>query len=166
MDTDPTRWRRIFGRLSGVLLVLVVVAGLGWAAHRTPAPLTPAQRSAQLANEVRCPSCLGLSAEESSAATAQAIRIFIAKEVGAGRSDRAIRQALIARYGQGITMSPPASGLSLLVWALPVAMALLAAVAIGVIFWRRSRRPPPLTPEQRLRLDARVAQLAGNDERG
>jgi cytochrome c-type biogenesis protein CcmH len=131
-------WRRpAFG--VGALVVVLAVAlavggGLGSARH-----LTDAQRAASLDTQLRCPSCEDLSVAESQASDAVAVRDEVAKLVAEGRTDTQVDDALVAQYGQTILLRPPDSGLTSLVWILPVAGALVAAGALGVLFVRRSR---------------------------
>ena len=54
-------------------------------------------------------------------------------------SDHAIEQRLVAQYGPSILLEPPDSGLSSLVWLLPLAAGCLSVGGLGVFFWRRSR---------------------------
>jgi cytochrome c-type biogenesis protein CcmH len=116
------------------LAVVAVALALG-ATH--PSAKTPAQRAAAIDAVVRCPSCEGLSVADSSSATAVAIRAAVVARVHAGQSDAAIEQFLVSRYGEGILLRPPTSGLAGLVWLLPVVAAIAGITGIAVVFWRR-----------------------------
>ena len=102
-------------------------------------PETAAQRSERLARGVRCPTCRDLSAAESDAAAAKAVKLAIRRDVDAGRSDSDIRARLAARYGRDIILTPDSSGVTGLVWVLPVAGAVIAAGAL--VFTLRRWRP-------------------------
>jgi cytochrome c-type biogenesis protein CcmH len=98
------------------------------------------QRVDRIAGEVRCPSCSGLSVSESDAPTAVAVRQLITDEVRAGRSDRSIESELVQKYGSGILLRPPASGVAAVVWVVPAAAGVAGVVALVVVFRRRRLR--------------------------
>ena len=75
----------------------------------------------RVASEVRCPTCRQLSAAESDAPAAEAVRVAIAARVEQGDSDAEIRAFLVDSYGKDILLTPGRSGVAALVWALPVA---------------------------------------------
>jgi cytochrome c-type biogenesis protein CcmH/NrfF len=136
----PSVVRRVRGRASFVLalavLAVALVIGSGVVSSRPP---TSAQRAGALETQIRCPSCVDVSVAESSAAAAIAVRHEVARLAAAGMSDHAIERRLVAQYGPSILLSPPDSGLTSLVWLLPLAAGLLAAGGLGAFFWRRSR---------------------------
>ena len=76
---------------------------------------------------------------ESSSSAAVAARHQIATMVAEGRSDAAIEQSFVARYGSTILLRPATSGLIGLVWVIPVVAAAAALFGVGVLFWRRQR---------------------------
>jgi len=131
---------RVRGRASFVLALVVLAAALvigsGVTSSATP---DAAQRAAALETQIRCPSCEDVSVAQSSAASAIAVRHEVQQLAAAGVSDHAIEQRLVAQYGPSILLSPPDSGLSSLVWLLPLVAGLLAVGGLGVFFWRRSR---------------------------
>ncbi len=129
---------RVLSALLGLVLVAALAVGGG---ALDSAPPTPAQRAAAIEATIRCPSCEDLSVAVSSAPTAVAVRTTIRQQVAAGRTDRQITEYLAARYGAGIVLTPPASGWSLLVWVLPVAGVLAAALVLAVVLVRRRRSP-------------------------
>ena len=126
----------------GLTLLLVVLAvalafGSGLGAPGRP---DAAARAAAIDRQIRCPSCEDLSVAQSSASAAIAVRHEVAHLVGAGRTDQQIEQTLVAQYGPSILLSPPTSGLTALVWVLPVAGGVVAAAAVGSVLWRRARQ--------------------------
>jgi cytochrome c-type biogenesis protein CcmH len=108
------------------LVALVAVAGLVVAS----APSVPAQsaRIAHLESLVRCPSCEDISVAQSNATSAVAVRHEIEAKVRRGVSDTAILTSLEATYGTSILLSPPTSGLGVLLWVVPALGVLLAVV--------------------------------------
>lgn len=125
----------------GVLLVGALVVG----AEGDGSGRTTEGRVRAIALEVRCPTCEGLSVEESDAATARAVRDEIRRRVEAGESNGEIRAYLVSRFGKDILLRPEASGVSGLVWALPVAAAVCALGGLAFAF-RRWRGVPDVEP--------------------
>ena len=102
-------------------------------------PRTNADRVHQLAQGLACPVCAGQSVAESDVSVAREIRRQIAVWVDEGRSDTYIRKQIVSVYGEQTDYNPPASGLSSLVWILP----LVASGGIGavlVVTLRSARR--------------------------
>jgi len=114
---------------------VVVVALTVATAPSAPSSLT---RINHLETLVRCPACEDISVAVSVATSAIAVRHEIARDVHRGESDNAILTSLEAVYGTSILLSPPTSGLGTLLWAVPVAV-LLLAVVIGLRLARRRR---------------------------
>jgi cytochrome c-type biogenesis protein CcmH/NrfF len=117
-------------------VALVAVAAI--AVVLNPHPSNQAARIAHLETLVRCPACHDLSVAESDATSAVAVRHEIAAKVKAGQSDNEILTSLEAAYGTSILLSPPTSGLGVLLWAVPVA-GLLLLVGSSIRLARRRR---------------------------
>ncbi len=115
---------------------MALVVGSGALAGGRP---TVAERAAALETQLRCPSCLDVSVADSSAATAAALRRQVVAWVRQGRSDQAIENALVARYGPGILLEPPTSGLGSLIVVLPAVAGGIAVLATVTLLWRRAR---------------------------
>ncbi len=134
-----------------VWAILVVLLGVGLAigsglgsGNGKP---TRAQRIAHLDSIIGCPSCTDLSVGDSSAATAVAIRHFVAARVDAGASDKAIETGVEAGYGASILLVPPRSGLGSLVWILPLVAVLLGSLGLIFVLSRRRRGPRAASSE-------------------
>ena len=121
------------------VLVLVVVVGALVVGTRDRGVRTDADRVQSIAESVRCPTCRGQSVADSDAPAASNVRKDIERRVAAGESDDQIRADLAARFGDGILLSPPSSGVAGLVWVLPVVAVAAAAGALTFAFrrWRR-----------------------------
>lgn len=141
--------------LAFVLGAALLIGGLG-----DRAPRTESERVRQVASSVRCPTCRGLSAAESDARAAQAVREDIRDRIRAGQSDEEIRAFLVSRYGEDILLKPKASGIAALVWVLPVVVLALGLAGIGFAFrsWRRQRAVAPPTDEDRALVDAALSR--------
>ena len=103
---------------------------------------------------MRCPTCSGLSAAESDAKTAEAVRDEIRTRVEQDQSDGQIRAALAQRFGADILLRPEGRGVAALVWALPVAAVVLAVAGLALAFrrWSAATRVTP-TAEDRALVD-------------
>lgn len=117
-------------------LGVVVVVALAIGASGSGDDTSDAARAKRLSQEVRCPTCRGLSAAESDAKAAQAVRAEIRSRVAAGQSDEDIRAYLASRYGDDILLRPEGSGVTGLVWALPVAVLVCGAAGLAFAFRR------------------------------
>src|SRR5512135_803199 len=90
-------------------------------AHAAPAPDSlsdPAleARARTLQKELRCLVCQGESLDESNAPLAVDLRRLIRAHIKAGDSDAAIKNFLVARYGDFILMQPPFEANTYALW--------------------------------------------------
>jgi cytochrome c-type biogenesis protein CcmH len=121
-----------------------------------------AARAHALETEFKCPECQGLSVADSQAPTSRAIRADIKRRITDGQSDEQIRRAYVDRYGESILLTPQSSGVSLIVWVLPVLV--LALGATGIVFaLRRNRDEPHLHATA---ADERLVERVRADEAG
>jgi cytochrome c-type biogenesis protein CcmH len=98
---------------------------------------------AELESEVMCPVC-GTTLDQSDAPAARQIERFIKRRIAAGDSEREIKDALVANYGESILASPPKHGFGLLAWWIPLGGIVVAAVLLGWGIWRWSRAREPI----------------------
>lgn len=130
------------------VLVSALVVGRG-----SDGPQTPAERSAALSSQLRCPTCQGQSVLDSDAPAAEAIRTEIRRRVDAGESDQDILSYIDGQFADSLLLTPPRSGVGALVWVLPVAAVVVAVAGLAVAFRRwRSGPPPVLSDEDRRRV--------------
>jgi cytochrome c-type biogenesis protein CcmH/NrfF len=110
-------------------VALVAVAAV--AVILNPHGSSQAARIAHLETLVRCPACHDLSVAESNATSAIAVRNEIAAAVKSGKSDNDILTSLENSYGTSILLSPPTSGLGVLLWLVPsIGLVLLVGSAV------------------------------------
>ena len=126
-------------RLSWIVLGVVAVVTLAVGATGDRAPRTESERVQAIASEVRCPTCQNLSAAESNAKAAQAVREEIRTRVRRGETNSEIRAFLVSRFGQEIILKPETRGVAGIVWVLPV-LGGVAVVAGLVVTFRRWKR--------------------------
>jgi cytochrome c-type biogenesis protein CcmH len=112
-----------------MLLIALALAGPAIAQDRLPpAPLAykqlddPAQeaRAKALMDELRCLVCQGQSIADSDAPLAGDMRHEVRSKIAAGESPEAIREWLIARYGNWVTYNPPFASGTWFLWVGPL----------------------------------------------
>ncbi|HEX7090203.1 MAG TPA: cytochrome c-type biogenesis protein [Longimicrobiales bacterium] len=95
----------------------------------------------ELASQIRCVVCQGLSIQDSPADLAKEMKQIIREQLAAGRTPEEVKAYFVARYGEWILLDPPARGLNLAVYVLPVLSLLGGAVVIVVLVRRWTRTP-------------------------
>jgi cytochrome c-type biogenesis protein CcmH len=126
----------------GPWIALAVVVVIALAVVMWPnGSRSAAARAHDLETQFKCPECQGLSVADSQAPTSRAIRADIKRRIKAGQSDETIRQAYVSTYGAEILLTPEDSGVSLIVWILPVVVVALGAT--GIVFALRRNRGQP-----------------------
>jgi cytochrome c-type biogenesis protein CcmH len=132
-------------------------------------PVQPKTTLPDVEDEVMCPIC-GTALNLSSSPQADRERVFIRRQIAAGKTKDQIEDELVAQYGTRVLAEPPKSGFDLTAWLVPGVAILLAAVAIalGLWRWRRAGRDggapppaggdPPLDSADAERLDADLAR--------
>ncbi|MBV9633615.1 MAG: cytochrome c-type biogenesis protein CcmH [Methylobacteriaceae bacterium] len=115
-------------------------------------------RARALSAQLRCMVCQNQSIDDSDAALARDIRLLVRDRLKSGDSDAAIKQFLVARYGNFILLKPPFTIETLLLWLTPLLALALGSIAI----WRagiakRSIGPAPLDAAEAARVDALLA---------
>ncbi|HET6873342.1 MAG TPA: cytochrome c-type biogenesis protein, partial [Acidimicrobiales bacterium] len=134
------------------LLVTVAAVVLAIGLHSGGSKPSLDSQVNHIGSELKCPVCNGETVAQSQASEAVQIRAQIRQELVQGESADQIINGLVNSFGPGILEKPPAQGVSLLVWVLPVAGVILGAGGLLLAF-RRWRRPeggasgaPPLSP--------------------
>lgn len=130
----PRRWRT-----AGWLALLALLAGtLVYGTLDDGGARSPDDRARALAQSIACPQCDGQSVADSDAEASRAIRERIDDRIDEGASDAQIRDELADSYGEQVLLTPGRSGVSSLVWSLPVAVLVLALAGVALAFrrWR------------------------------
>jgi cytochrome c-type biogenesis protein CcmH len=96
----------------------------------------------QLASELRCPVCQGLSLQDSPSELSQEMRAIIRDQLLAGRSVEEVKQYFVAKYGEWILLEPTAHGFNLTVYIAPVLLLLGGAAFLYFTArrWTRQQR--------------------------
>jgi cytochrome c-type biogenesis protein CcmH/NrfF len=124
-----------------------------------------------IASELRCPTCTGLSVLESDAKFSTQIKDIVKEQVEAGKSKDEVLQYFTERYGPWILRAPPKTGFNAIVWVLPSAALLLGPLLVWLLVWRRRPAAPVVavrSVEEIIReMDERLAALrAGGSRKG
>ena len=124
-------------------------------------------RFRKLSDELRCPTCQGLSVKDSEAGFSNSIKDKIRELMKNGNSDEEILAYFVKRYGEWILRAPAKRGFNLVLWILPGAGIL---IGLFIVLYRSKRwvRQPEheelasLTPEE----ERRVNEDLGRFEEG
>ena len=141
----------ITGLLSALWLMLAVVNAPVIFANESASTLNAASSSSatdaaapafqdqfrDVASDLRCPTCVGLSVLESDAPFSKQIKDEVTNQLKAGKSHEEILTFFTERYGPWILRVPPKTGVSILAWAIPLAVLLAGPLAVWFLVWRR-----------------------------
>ena len=127
-----------------LFLWLLAVSGAAVAAPVADAFSNPAteSRARALQRQLRCLVCQGESIDESGATLAADLRHLVRQQIAEGKSDREIKDYLVARYGDFILMQPPLQADTYFLWLAPF---IVLVGAGGVAFWVIRRAKPSYT---------------------
>lgn len=127
-----------FLRRWGVWLAMALVLGsaLFVGTVKQTGPMTNADRLTAIARTLKCQQCIGESVAESDAEISRAIRKDIGLRLEAGQTDAQIREAYREQYGDEILLTPSSSGVTGLVWILPVVLLVVAMAGLVAAFGR------------------------------
>ena len=145
------------------VLAVVLLAGAGAWAQEARAPTAPEAR--EIFRTVMSPFCPGLTLADCPSPAAYELRDEIRARIDAGEAPEVILDELVAEYGQEILGNPSGTPLGRLAVAIPVAVALLAALGAAVFVRRavRARRETPertaVAPDVEARLDDELRNL-------
>jgi len=119
---------------------LGAIGSLG-AVQQSPADSVLEARTAEVAAQLRCPVCQGLSIQDSPSELSQQMRSVVKDQLRAGKSPDEVKAYFISKYGEWILLEPKPKGFNVLVYAMPI---LLVAVGLGwiVLAVRKWTRPP------------------------
>ena len=133
------------------LLILSIWILWGAAFAQTP---DIEQRTAALANELRCLVCQNQTLADSNAPLAVDLRNQIREQLKAGASESEIIDFMVSRYGDFVLYRPPFKATTLALWTGPFVVLVLGIA----LLWRsvaRRRTEPELSEDER----ARAAKL-------
>ena len=101
------------------------------------------KRTAALAQELRCLVCQNQTLADSNAPLAVDLRNQIREQLASGKSERDVKEYMVARYGDFVLYRPPFNAATALLWAGPF----LLLLGGFFLLFRRLRRKPEAPPE-------------------
>ncbi len=124
--------------MTRALLLLALLALL--IAPAGAAAAEPRFEMADIESELMCPTCQS-RLDMSSSPAAERIRAFVEEKRQAGWTEQEVKDALVADFGPAVLAAPPAEGMGLVAWLVPMlAVGGGALVVAGlVVLWRRRR---------------------------
>ncbi len=152
-----------------LLAVWLLVAALPAAHAVQPDEILPdpamEARAREISKDLRCLVCQNQSIDDSNAPLARDLRVLVRERLTAGDDNREVLEYVTQRYGDYVLLKPPFKATTYLLWIGPFVVFALGAAATFV--YLRGRKgmaaagdAPPLTDEERRRLDA----LLGKDQ--
>jgi cytochrome c-type biogenesis protein CcmH len=135
--------------LAGCVIVCSVPSALGAAASNLEAQVR------DIALQLRCPVCQGLSVGDSPSELANEMRALVREQLQQGKTSAEVLDYFVQRYGEWILLAPPKRGFNLVIWVLPFIL-LPTGVAVVYLGARRWVRSPAGTGTTRL--DAAAAE--------
>jgi cytochrome c-type biogenesis protein CcmH/NrfF len=91
------------------------------------------------ANELRCPTCTGLSVLDSDAGFSVQIKNMVKEKIREGKSYDEILKFFTERYGVWILRRPPAEGFNAMVWFVPIGILVLGPFLLWIFVWSRRK---------------------------
>lgn len=121
------------------------------------------KRLQALSEELRCLVCQNQNIADSNAELAQDLRAEIRGMIKAGQTDKEIIDFMVARYGDFVLYRPPVKGITILLWAGPIALMIFGLIVLVRYQRRRAARvaaaDTPLTADEESRAAALLKEL-------
>jgi len=119
----------------------------------------------EVAGDLRCPTCVGLSVLESNADFSVQIKNIVKEKIQEGASKEEILDYFTDRYGAWILREPPKTGFNIIAWALPIGLMVLGPFFVYGFFWRRKQivltKPVRASDEILKEMEDKLSQLRG-----
>ena len=122
------RTHRTRGLLLAALGLTLLLTGLPWVAKAQSSPLSGEAleiRVRQITDQLRCPTCQGISVNDSEASFSVQIKDKVRRMLEEGQNEEQIKSYFVSRYGEWILRAPMKEGLGLVLWVLPFLMIML-----------------------------------------
>ena len=114
-------------------------------------------RARDIGKVLRCLVCQNQSIDDFNAGLAKDLRRLVRERLAAGDSDQAVKDYIVARYGDYVLLKPPFKASTYALWLGPAAILLLAGAGTARFLRRQSRGPlaaAPLDDDERRRLES------------
>ncbi|CDZ48284.1 CycL protein [Neorhizobium galegae bv. orientalis] len=113
------------------------------------------QRARNLSAQLRCMVCQNQSIDDSNAELARDLRVLVRERLTNGDTDGQVIDYVVSRYGEFVLLKPRLSAKTIILWAMPVLLLLVGAIAILVFVRTRpsQRAVAALSPEEQARIE-------------
>ncbi|MBV8494173.1 MAG: cytochrome c-type biogenesis protein CcmH [Alphaproteobacteria bacterium] len=162
-------WRRFarndslgFAVAGAIALLAIITPAQAVRPDETLADPVLETRAREVSRELRCLVCRNQSIDDSDADLAHDLRVLVRERLKAGDSNDQAIAFVRARYGDFVLLRPPFEIGTALLWGGPLLVLLLGGVAVARLYRRREASTPPLSPEERQRLSAVLAEEEGS----
>jgi cytochrome c-type biogenesis protein CcmH len=89
------------------------------------------RQTREVASQLRCVVCQGLSLQDSPSTLAQEMRALVRDQLAAGKTPAQVKEYFVDKYGEFVLLEPDPKGFNLLVYLLPIGVLLGGA---GFVF--------------------------------
>lgn len=90
-----------------------------------------------IAADLRCPTCTGLSVLDSDAPFSVQIKNEVKEQLTSGKAKSDILKFFTDRYGPWILREPPKEGIHLWAWIIPLGILIVGPLLLWVLVWTR-----------------------------
>ncbi|MGK6315226.1 cytochrome c-type biogenesis protein [Neorhizobium sp. DT-125] len=113
------------------------------------------QRARNLSAQLRCMVCQNQSIDDSNAELARDLRVLVRERLTNGDTDQQVIDYVVSRYGEFVLLKPRFSARTVILWATPVLLLVIGAIAIFVFIRTRpsGRAVAALTAEEQARIE-------------
>ncbi|WP_038593042.1 cytochrome c-type biogenesis protein [Neorhizobium galegae] len=113
------------------------------------------QRARNLSAQLRCMVCQNQSIDDSNAELARDLRVLVRERLTNGDTDGQVIDYVVSRYGEFVLLKPRLSAKTIILWAMPVLLLLVGAIAILIFVRTRpsQRAVAALSAEEQARIE-------------
>ena len=129
-----------------LVVIILALYAINLPAQDTQAPLENVEQQSlyrKLLEEVRCMVCQNQNLKDSNAPLAKDMRRELRRMVEEGASEADVKQFLLDRYGDYALYRPRLAPNTLVLWAGPGVVLIVALGALALVIRRRTRMPIP-----------------------
>ena len=125
-------FNKIFFLLQIIILAATTASNNSYAVDPEEFLKDPKQelRARNISKNVRCLVCQNQSIDESSAPLAKDLRMIIRNKITEGLTDKEVYKFLTDRYGDFILLNPPIKTSTMILWAFPFILFLIASFVL------------------------------------
>lgn len=122
-----------------LLSVLLGTLGTSFAVRAEETRKVDQRTFRDVAGELRCPTCTGLSVLDSEAKFSVQIKNEVRSQLEQGVPKEKILDFFKQRYGPWILRKPPNEGFNAIVWWVPISLLIFGPVLIWFFVWRKRK---------------------------